>query len=1031
MCNKYKIFFSFLLIMVFSNIGHTQTGKITISGRIVDNQSQGFPGATIYLRSGLDLSYWNESKTTTDRSGYYRFEGLDSGLTHIITPYYRDNIFEPAFEKIYNLRESAEKNFVIKNDPVPKKYIVSGIIKESNGNPVKNAKVMMNGSTAINSEYDSTFTDEKGYYKFGPLSVGGRYYFTVSKDSFAFLPRLAIFEDLNENKNLDFTGIKLLASEFKISGYIKDINSKPVLGAAILLLGTPEMSSIYQRVITDSNGYYILDNVKAGRYYSLLPQKTGYIFTPETVTYEVLSENKIQNFTVKSIENEKFSVSGHVYLNKSLIGIPNVTIKLNSYILSSVSLSTKTDSNGYYRFDSLKSSIAYILLPSKEEYGFIPSNIIINSLNNNTTSDFMGFPVKKSIFITGYIKDKNAVPVKDAVVVYYSDYVATTTNTRVMTDANGFYKIEIPYMQKNVSLAPYKDDYVFDPQRKFYELLDDDKKQDFLALPDNSPKYKISGYIKDKNSISISGVNLKLSKYDAVYQSWTAVTDNAGYYEFNNLKSGSPFSLYVSKELYIFDPQYYFIEDLKSNLTRDFTAYKGPIFISIGGYITTKNAKPIDSVNVYLSGNINATRRTTTNASGYYVFDSLAGGGAMKIFVEKKNYSFEPPAAGFEKTIENIMQNFTGISNEISNGIYSIKGKILKNGTVPFMGVEMNLRLVNSTGTVISSKLVVSDSNGIYEFPELTSGVSYLLYPYKAGYAFNPKTISIEKLSENKIINFNASQIQVFSVSGYIKDKNMNGISNVAVTIGSEDRYKTLTDSNGYYQIDNLEKGGKYIILPVKQGYKFDPNYKIITELTGNEKVDFTGIKMNSLASIICGFITGTTNMPIAGVSIILNGDEDLMTQTDENGFFIFDNVQEGKNYIVTPYKAGFTFYPPNTNVSTLNETKVFNSNGVLILAGINDDQSKYIPSSFKLYQNYPNPFNPETVIRFSLPVDAHVELKVFDIYGREIITLVNGFMNRGNHGISWSPKQISSGIYLYRVRTNTFIDTKKMIFLR
>ena len=88
-------------------------------------------------------------------------------------------------------------------------------------------------------------------------------------------------------------------------------------------------------------------------------------------------------------------------------------------------------------------------------------------------------------------------------------------------------------------------------------------------------------------------------------------------------------------------------------------------------------------------------------------------------------------------------------------------------------------------------------------------------------------------------------------------------------------------------------------------------------------------------------------------------------------------------------------------------------------------------PQEFKLYQNYPNPFNPTTIIRFQLPVSGNIKIKVFDILGREIKTLVNEEKPAGNYEIEFNASGLSSGIYFYRLQAGSFIETKKMVLIR
>ena len=93
--------------------------------------------------------------------------------------------------------------------------------------------------------------------------------------------------------------------------------------------------------------------------------------------------------------------------------------------------------------------------------------------------------------------------------------------------------------------------------------------------------------------------------------------------------------------------------------------------------------------------------------------------------------------------------------------------------------------------------------------------------------------------------------------------------------------------------------------------------------------------------------------------------------------------------------------------------------------------QKVVIPSEFDLSQNYPNPFNPSTVIKFALPENSHVTLEVYNVLGEKIRTLVNGELKAGYHSITFDGRELSSGVYLYRLETSKFSSVKKMILMK
>jgi hypothetical protein len=89
------------------------------------------------------------------------------------------------------------------------------------------------------------------------------------------------------------------------------------------------------------------------------------------------------------------------------------------------------------------------------------------------------------------------------------------------------------------------------------------------------------------------------------------------------------------------------------------------------------------------------------------------------------------------------------------------------------------------------------------------------------------------------------------------------------------------------------------------------------------------------------------------------------------------------------------------------------------------------VPIIFELSQNYPNPFNPSTTIEFSLPKSEFVELKVYNILGKEVTTLVSNKLNQGNHSYTFDGSNLASGIYYYQLVAGEYREVKKMICIK
>lgn len=95
------------------------------------------------------------------------------------------------------------------------------------------------------------------------------------------------------------------------------------------------------------------------------------------------------------------------------------------------------------------------------------------------------------------------------------------------------------------------------------------------------------------------------------------------------------------------------------------------------------------------------------------------------------------------------------------------------------------------------------------------------------------------------------------------------------------------------------------------------------------------------------------------------------------------------------------------------------------------DDNKNIIPNEYSLYQNYPNPFNPSTTINYSIPKTANVTIKIYDVLGNEIKTLVESEQTAGNYSLVLNASSFASGVYFYRIKANEFTATKKFILLK
>jgi hypothetical protein len=127
-----------------------------------------------------------------------------------------------------------------------------------------------------------------------------------------------------------------------------------------------------------------------------------------------------------------------------------------------------------------------------------------------------------------------------------------------------------------------------------------------------------------------------------------------------------------------------------------------------------------------------------------------------------------------------------------------------------------------------------------------------------------------------------------------------------------------------------------------------------------------------------------------------------------------------------------------NTNVQGGDPTvvKLASSNYLIIFVGrpyqtgvvLHENEP---PNTFALFQNFPNPLNPSTVISFRLPANSHVTLKMSDVNGREVATLVDGRLAAGSHTVTFAPRDLAGGIYFYKITAGRFSQTRRLVFMR
>ena len=245
-----------------------------------------------------------------------------------------------------------------------------------------------------------------------------------------------------------------------------------------------------------------------------------------------------------------------------------------------------------------------------------------------------------------------------------------------------------------------------------------------------------------------------------------------------------------------------------------------------------------------------------------------------------------------------------------------------------------------------------------------------------------------------------------------------SGSKKSLISIGGDQAYNYSRSGSGGRDLEFAETFGKYI-------YKVD-------NAPGSSSPSITGV------AIDIGNVRSLTSTPPGssyypdGCSIVAGGSSALykyQNHTAADTVGVIGNVQPG--YVVaTIFQDPRYFVSDFRNVLSATIGWVV-TNGGIITGFSNNSISSIIPDNFSLKQNYPNPFNPSTVISYSIPKSGMVTLKVYDVLGKEVASLINEVKTAGSYEFQFNGSSLSSGVYFYRLQSGNFSDTKKMFLLK
>lgn len=310
-------------------------------------------------------------------------------------------------------------------------------------------------------------------------------------------------------------------------------------------------------------------------------------------------------------------------------------------------------------------------------------------------------------------------------------------------------------------------------------------------------------------------------------------------------------------------------------------------------------------------------------------------------------------------------------------------------------------------------------------------------------------------------INFVLEHTPIYpnSVSGVVKDTLGTGVPSMVHAFPKRvmhpaghphfRRYAVPTDSLGVFSFNNLIPG-EYIFLAVpNEGFKPSYftysgvptlNWRDADSVVVDSASAVTGININVLAipdsgfASVVGIVKDNAGRPINGAFVYAVNDEGVVYSvavTNTNGQYVLAGLVPN-TYEIIADKQGYT-----SSVSA--EAQVDYVTAVITTANFRLEEDGVtaveneaaVVDGFELFQNYPNPFNPSTTISYQLASDVKVTLKVFDILGNEVATLVNGFQNTGKHQVTFNANGLASGLYIYKLDAGSFSATRKFMLMK
>jgi len=467
---------------------------------------------------------------------------------------------------------------------------------------------------------------------------------------------------------------------------------------------------------------------------------------------------------------------------------------------------------------------------------------------------------------------------------------------------------------------------------------------------------------------------------------------------------------------------------------------------SASTYAITSISMPSVSAG-YCGDHYSNLQKSTDNGQTWLTLTTTPGYDA-KIFFMNENRGWLVDNYGYVYSTANAGLNWSNvrISTDTISSVYFITssiGYVAGDSGRVFKTVNggTNWTLLNTGTTVKLNSIYVQNLNEIYA----CGNAGTILYSGNGGTSWTVETHGTNNLKD---MNFIPATVFGNTVGdlGTVYRTNTAGLGCIGIGTVSCDYPFTTYWMGGRTQMlftaaEIAAAGGIANSLITQVGFNVTVNS---TQLMEGFNINIQNTSLTSLTSWVTSgwtnIYTGTYSVPGTGWQYIncptstfhWNGTSNILLEVcyTNSSYTTFSTV----NATTLPGMI-YGYYNDNITGCTTAATNVINDRPNVCFTmgqplGVNNHNNG-IPTKYELGQNYPNPFNPTTKIKYGLPKQSFVTLKIFDMLGREIKTLVNEQLQAGEYINEFNASDLPSGTYFYRLQTNNFTETKKMVLIK